>query len=275
MNGQTRFNPLRRLCLSALLVCLLLAGCATQGRPVAGPTTTSATVPTPTESIARTNTPPAAGVTVTPLAPSPTPPTEVPTRATPSPAGDSDPGSPLQLEPTATATATPLTPPTPSPTVTPMPTSAEVDGWLVHENDLVGYRFSYPPEATINRTGTPGDFDDLCSGVRYKTGFVAVFPRDVTCGITGIGDQRIEQWQEAVTIGGETYMASAYRLYTLKTDQFESEFYIVLDVNGNLRIDFGVDKLGAPRSGQAVVSEAEFNEVRETILRIVESFRFQ
>jgi hypothetical protein len=156
-----------------------------------------------------------------------------------------------------------------------MPTSAEVDGWLVHENDLVGYRFSYPPEATINRTGTPGDFDDLCSGVRYKTGFVAVFPRDVTCGITGIGDQRIEQWQEAVTIGGETYMASAYRLYTLKTDQFESEFYIVLDVNGNLRIDFGVDKLGAPRSGQAVVSEAEFNEVRETILRIVESFRFQ
>ena len=64
-------------------------------------------------------------------------------------------------------------------------------------------------------------------------------------------------------------------MYTLQTDQFEGELYIVLDVNGNMRIDLGIDKLGAPRSGQAVLSEQEFNEVRETILRIVESFRFQ
>jgi hypothetical protein len=270
MNGQTRFNSPGKLYLAGLLVYLLLtpAGCATPARPTADTATTPAALPTLTAAIAQVNTPPAV-VTATSLRPSPTP-----TLPAVPPAGDGGPSSPLQLEPTATATTTPLTPLTPSPTVTPVPTSAEVDGWLVYENDLVGYRFSYPPEATINRTGTPGDFDDLCGGVRYKTGFVAVFPRDVTCGITGIGDQRIEQWQEAVTIGGESYMASAYRLYTLQTDQFESEFYIVLDVNGNLSIDFGVHKLGAPRSGQAVLSEAEFNEVRETIMQIVASLRF-
>lgn len=182
-----------------------------------------------------------------------------------------------------------------------MPTSTEVDGWLIYENHFLGYRFSYPPEATISHHGTnvepPENItsnveylawlrtvypNDLCTGVGYKTGFVVIHPEDETlslyaspCGITGIGDQRIEQWQEAVTIDGEPYIASAYRLYNRQTDQFESEFFLVLHIDNRLRIDFGSRMQGAPRSAQQNLSEAEINEVRETLRRIVDSFRLQ
>lgn len=274
MHGQTRFNPLRRLCLSALLICLLpvSVGCATQVSQESGPTTAPTATLSPTAVIAQADTPPAASATATRLAPSPTP--------RPTAVSSGGPTSPLQPEATATPTTTPPTPSTPSPTVTAMPTSTEVEGWIVYENDLLGYRFSYPPDATSSPSSATGSPDDLCVGVRYQTGFMVVFPlaeREedrLTCGITGIGDQRIEQWLEPITIDGESYTASVYRLYTLQTDQFESEFYIVLNVNGNLKIDFGVDKLGAPRSGQQELSEQEFNEVRETVLQIVDSFRF-
>jgi hypothetical protein len=206
--------------------------------------------------------------------------------------------SPSQLEPTATAT---IAPPTLTPAATPVPTSSVVPGWLTYENRFPGYSFSYPPEATIDHHGTtvepPEDItswleylawvktvypNDLCVGVGYKTGFVAIHPRDETlagyaspCGITGIGDYTIEDWEEVVTIKGQPYTASAKRLYIWQTDQLEHEYYILLDVNDNLRIDFGLSMNGAPGSAQQDLSEAEINEVRETLLRIVESFRFQ
>jgi hypothetical protein len=175
-----------------------------------------------------------------------------------------------------------------------------VPGWLTYENRFLGYRFSYPPEATIEHHGTnvkpPESFksnseymawlktvypNDLCVGVGYKTGFVAIRPEDETlslyaspCGITGIGDQIIESWEEVVLIDGQPYTASAKRLYNRQTNQLESEYYILLHVNDKLRIDFGISMEGAPRSAQQELSEAEINEVRERLLRIVESFRF-
>lgn len=222
-----------------------------------------------------------------------------PSSRTPSPSGDDSLlYSPFQPEPTATPTVAPPTPPTPSPTVTPMSTSTEVEGWLTYKNDFLGYRFSYPPQAIVDHHDVielPENLTDeeylaylesnfpidLCAGVSYRTGFVAIYPSGDTlasystpCGITGIGDQRIEQWQEAITIGGESHMASAYRLYNRQTDQFEMEFYILIDVNNNLRIDFGAHKAGTPRSAQPRLSEQEFNEVLETLRRIVESLRF-
>jgi hypothetical protein len=57
--------------------------------------------------------------------------------------------------------------------------------------------------------------------------------------------------------------------------QFDHEYYILLDVNDKLRIDFGVSMKGAPGSAQQDVTEQEFNEVRETLRQIVASLRFQ
>ena len=260
-----------RCLLGYLLVLLLfgLIGCTSAARQEVNATPAPVAALTLTAVIAQADTPPAATTTASRLAPSRTPKPPV--------MGD---GGPLQPEATATATATPPTPATSSPMVTPMPTSTEVEGWLFYQNDFLGYRFSYPPEAKSSHSSTTGSPNDLCVSVRYQTGSMYVSPRSeteadaVACGITGIGDQRIEQWQETITIDGESYIASAYRLYNRQTDQFENEFYILLDVNDNLRIDFGVDKLGAPRSGQPELSEQEFNEVRETVLQIVTSFRF-
>ena len=284
--------------LLSLLLCGLI-GCTTAARQEVSPTTAPAATLAPTVVIAQAATPPAATATATRLAPSPTPrpPAETPPRATPSAAGSGDPASPSGLEPTATPTATP---PTPSPTPTPVPTSSIVPGWLTYENKFLGYSFSYPPEGTIGHHGTteiPPEnvttrreylaweetvtLNNLCVGVGYKTGFVTVGPMDETlslyaspCGITGIGDYTIENWEEDIMIDGRPYTAGGYRLYIWETDQLEEEFYILLDVNDSLRIDFGIHKMGATRSGQPEVSEQEFNEIRETLLQILASFRF-
>jgi hypothetical protein len=212
--------------------------------------------------------------------------------------GDGGPTSPIQLEPTATAT---IAPPTLTQTTTPAPTSSVVPGWLTYENDFLGYSFSHPPEATIRHHGTtvepPVDItswseylawvqtvypNDLCVGVGYKTGFVAVSPADETlagyaspCGITGVGDYDIENWQEDVLIDGRPYTASGHRLYNRQTQALEQEFYILLDVNDELRIDFGASKMGTPRSSQQTLSEQEFNETLETLRQIVASLHFQ
>lgn len=243
----------------------------------------------------------AATVPVVEALPSPTPsppPTTQPATPTRPPASLSNPSAaPAGLEPTATPTATP---PTPSPTPTPVPTSSVIPGWLTYENEFLGYSFSYPPEATIGHHGTteepPENIttrreylaweetvtpNNLCVGVGYKTGFVTVGPADdplalyaSPCGITGIGDYTIEEWEEVVTINGQPYTANAMRLYLWETDQLEHEYYLLRDFNGSLSIDFGLSTRGARNSAQGELTEAEFNEIRETLLQILASFRF-
>ncbi len=219
---------------------------------------------------------------------------------TPSPPAETPPGSkvsPLQLEPTATFT---IAPPTLIPTAMPIPTSSVVPGWLTYENEFLGYSFSYPPEATIGHHGTteepPENIttrleylaweetvtpNNLCVGVGYKTGFVTVGPADEPlagyaspCGITGIGDYTIEEWEEVVTINGKSYTANAMRLYTWQTDQLEHEYYLLRDFNNDLNIDFGLSMRGAPNSARPDLTEAEFNLILETLLQILASFRF-
>ena len=127
------------------LVALLfagLAGCTMPEHPGDISTTATAVTSSPAALATQVETPSVAEATATAA-----------TRATPSRTTGDSPTSPLLPEPAATATATP---PTPSPTVTPIPTSAEVDGWLVYENDFLGYRFSYPPEARLRVQGFTG-----------------------------------------------------------------------------------------------------------------------
>lgn len=267
-----------------------ITGCA--GQNASQPALDRAAVATETVAVAGVET--RATATPTTAPPPPVKP-DAPTR--PATSSLNPPADPAGLEPTATPTATP---PTPSPTPTPIPTSSIIPGWLTYENKFLGYSFSYPPEGTIGHHGTteipPENVttrreylaweetvtpNNLCVGVSYKTGFVTVGPMDETlslyaspCGITGIGDYTIENWEEDITIDGRAYTAGGYKLYIWETDQLVSEFYILLDVNDNLRIDFGVDKMGASQSGQPEVSEQEFNEIRETLLQILASFRF-
>lgn len=224
-------------------------------------------------------------------------------QATPPPADESASNSPLQPEPTATATNALPVPTVPAPTITPKATSTEVDGWLTYENEFLGYRFSYPPEARIRTLGVTGfpteerpeDMSDdeyfaylqsiyrgdLCTDMRYKTGFVVVMLEDEAggrysgpCGITGVGDYTIESWEEAFIIDGRSYTASAARLYKWQTDQLEHEYYLLLHLDNNLRIDIGISMKGTPRSAQQDLSEAEINAIRETLRQVIASFRF-
>lgn len=201
--------------------------------------------------------------------------------------------------------ATPPNLSTPSPMPTPVPTSGIVPGWLTYENDLLGYSFSYPPEAKFSVRGVGGFPPEelpenmtteeyleylqsiypggLCVSVQYKRGFLTVFPRGETgvaryvggCGITGVGDYTIEPREELITINGQPYTVTGHRLYKWQTNQLEEEFYILTDINGNLRIDFGTHwGITTPRSGQQQLTEQEYNEIHETLLQILASFRF-
>ena len=140
-------------CLWVLLFCSLLVGCAAPEHPTA--------------SVVQAATPPAPESTLTDYLTS-TPPGEATPRATSLSVGDGGSASLLQPELTATTAATLPTPTLPAPTVTPIPTSTEVDGWLIYENDFLGYRFSYPPEATISHHGTTVEPpEDITSNVEY------------------------------------------------------------------------------------------------------------
>ncbi len=281
--------------LSVLLFCCLI-GCTGQRSQEVNSTTTIEAEYTPTVIVAQADATLAPDASATSIS--------MPPSSTSSPPGDGDLSSLYLPEPTAEITIVPLTL-TRKPTTTPVPTSSVVPGWLTYENDLVGYSFSYPPEAEINARGIDGfpteelpedttteeysDYlqsvypGDLCVSVRYKRGFLTVFPRGETgiaryvgaCGITNVGDLPIERQEEVVTIDGQPFPAVRQRQHRTQTNQLEKEFYILLDVNDNLRIDFGVHwKSTTPRSGQQQLSEQEYDEIRGTLLQILDSFRF-
>lgn len=254
------------------LILLTIVACTTPEPAPVDSEIASGETPSPASGEAVAATVPAVGVLPSPSPTPSRPPTTQPATPTRSAVSTSNtPTAAAGLGPTAT----------PSPTAVPMPTSTEIEGWLVYQNDFLGYRFSYPPEARLSHHGGTGYPDDLCVTVTYKTGFVTVGPTDEPlagnaspCGITGIGDYTIEEWEELVTINGQSYTAKAMRLYLWQTDQLEHEYYLLRDSNNDLNIDFGLSMRGAPRSGQQDLTEAEFNKVRELLLQIVASFRF-
>lgn len=210
------------------------------------------------------------------------------TRATPSRTTGGSPTSPLPPEPAATATATP---PAPSPTVTPIPTSAEVDGWLVYENDFLGYRFSYPPEARIRVqgfTGFPTDElpenltveeyqaqleaeypDNLCVTVSYEAVFIAFVPSydtvgkyTVPCGVTGVGDFEIRTEEVSLTIDGRQVSGSIHREFDGEGD-WRGEFTLLGDG----------DDLGIHYGSTNDATHEEFLDAQETMMQIVLSLR--
>jgi hypothetical protein len=185
-------------------------------------------------------------------------------------------------EPTATL------PPTTSAT----PSSVAVAEWPVYENDFLGYRFSYPPEArisTLGVTGFPTDElpenrtseeyreqleevypHDLCVSVQYQTGFVTFVPSaDVggrytgPCGVTGVGDYDVTDLVETVLIDDFACTVSGWEMRERgESAAWHGEFYF-LRVSDSITIHYG------SMSG----TQEQFLDAREALLQIVTSFR--
>jgi hypothetical protein len=211
---------------------------------------------------------------------------------------------------TAESMTTPTMPPLPIQTpiataetiVTPSTTSVAdaLEEWLIYENDFFGYRFSYPSSARISKQGVTG-FPaeelpenvtteeyweqlettypaDLCVSVQYGSGFVAFVPSDeiggkytVPCGVTGVGDYDMVDVVETVLIDGKPYTASGFRLYERETGGWRGEYYI-LPFNDRIAIHFGSrDRVGSVHN----TTQEEFLDVKETLLQILSSFRFE
>jgi hypothetical protein len=224
-------------------------------------------------------------VTDIPLSPTPTA-TTAPARKTAVSPNSSPPLIDLPpASPTATATL--------KPSLTPIATSDLVPGWLTYENNFYRYRFSYPPHAVIRTQGVMGfnaeelptgmteeEYlaqleatypDDICVRVNVSSGFVIIQPADEAggkytepCGVTGVGDYEIKNITETMTIDGQSYTASGFLARNADTDAWASEFYI-LWLDDGTRIDYGSMK----------GTQAEFQEVEETLRQIVTSLQFR
>lgn len=262
------------------LVALLfagLAGCTTPEHPGDIATTATAATSSPAALATQVDRPSVAAATATAA-----------TRATPSRPTGGSPTGPLQPEPAATATATP---PTPSPTVPPIPTSAEVDGWLVYENDFLGYRFSYPPGTRLRVqgvTGFPTDElpenmtvegylaqleakypDNLCVTIAYQAVFIAFVPSydtvgkyTVPCGVTGVGDFEIRTEEVSLIIDGRQVSGSLHRMFGGEGN-WRGEFTL-LEASDDLGIHYGSTN---------DATHEEFLDAQETMMQIVLSLR--
>lgn len=276
----------RRTALGLMALLLAgLAGCTTPEQPGDVSTTATAVTSSPAALATQAETPFVAEATAPSVAEATA---TTAARATPSRTAGDSPTAPLQPEPAATATATP---PTPSPTVTPIPTSAEVDGWLVYENDFLGYRFSYPPGARIRVqgfTGFPMDElpenltveeyqaqleaeypDNLCVTVSYEAVFIAFVPSydtvgkyTVPCGVTGVGDFEIRTEEVSLIIDGRQMVGSIHREFGGEGN-WRGEFTLLGDGN-DLGIHYGSTN---------DATHEEFLDAQETMMQIVLSLR--
>lgn len=175
-----------------------------------------------------------------------------------------------------------------------LPTPSLVQGWLVYQNDLLGYEFSYPPSATISSTGPDGyplddippdasfDFktfdlfarlegiypDDLCVAVEYEGGFVIIAAplnrggEFVTCGVTGVGVADFIERSETIVIDGRPYSATGIELYERDANATFLRAFFGLHLADGTRIQYG---------GGGATYEGYLQE-KEVLLQILASY---
>ncbi len=255
---------MKRNHLILLSAALLLAGLA------CGPVTTVVATLTPEP-------PPSGPAGETPTSPPPVVPTLSPT-----------PGGLAGETPTASPIA-----PTPGPSAEP----TVPGGWLLYTNPLFGYRFYYPPEATLTEAGVDGFPTDelppgktpeqymaelqamydnaLCVGVNYEAGYVVVSApanqgfRYSLCGRTGVGAGSMVEKQDTFVIAGGVYTATGYEFMGVEVpcDQLPCHNEtLVLQLPDGTRIEYGA----APVEG---VSYADYlSTTRPVLLQIVATF---
>jgi hypothetical protein len=179
----------------------------------------------------------------------------------------------------------PTTAAPPSATATPPPTSSVVDGWLVYQNEALGYEFSYPPEASISSSGPDGypnndvppniDFDyfdllyrlyqdHLCVVLSSEMGFMSIrAPEDrggnfVTCGVTGYGDVDLVRISETVVIAGQTYTAGGNEARARDAAATLQLSVLNVYLDDGTHIQYGGDwaRVGAAQEGHSAAKEA-------------------
>ncbi len=204
--------------------------------------------------------------------------------------------------------ATPIPPPTEAPTLmpapptvapTPLPTTgpSAPAGWLLYTNPLFGYRFYYPPGATITEAGvesfptdelpagkTPSEYiaelqamygNTLCVGVQYGAGYVNVSAsanqgfRYAICGRTGVGAGTMTERSDTLLIAGSTYTATGYEFMGEETPcdllHCHNET-MVLQLPDGTRIEYGA----APVEGVAYTDYLA--TTRPVLVQIVSTF---
>lgn len=211
--------------------------------------------------------------------------------------------------PEPTGGTTNVTPPAtaaPSPTVesatsTSMPAPTEgatiPAGWLLYTNPMFGYRFYYPPEATITESGvdgfpadelpadkTPGEYiaelqamygDTLCVTVEYGSGYISISAsanqefRYSICGRTGVGVGTMTNKSEALVIAGNAYTAAGFEFMGEETPCDTLPCHnetMVLQLPDGTRIEYGA----APVEGVAYADYLA--TTRPVLLQIVTTF---
>jgi hypothetical protein len=182
----------------------------------------------------------------------------------------------------------------------PVPTETEEvsppEGWEVFTNEVYGYRFFYPAEATVTHVGpqgvsafevpeglTPEEYiaqlqvllgDKLCVLVEYQLGHIQISAppneglRYTICGLTGLGVGEVTQKTEQVLVGETAYIFEGFE-WVGDDDSGGSHFEMLQhQLEDGTRIEFG-------SSADTDASYEEYLQTtRDTLLQILASFDF-
>ena len=193
-------------------------------------------------------------------------------------------GSGQSPSPSPTASPSPATaPPAPTPEPTAIPTpeptpevADEYEGWLTYSNDVYGYEFSYPPEATVSEA-EEDEFNRTCFSVQYELGSVVItlppnedLPYILPCGRTGRAYEGPDR-EETLAIDGRTYTAQGFEERGPgETLNYHNETMVVVLDDGT-RIEYGVGP-----ADEATLETATFEDylqIKDQLLKIVQSYR--
>jgi len=219
---------------------------------------------------------------------------------------DDEEGPAVTVSPPTTMTAIPQATASPAATITATPGATpracaprshasepgdEYEGWLTYTNDVYGYEFRYPPEATVTEAPETWfhlsreeyekgvTFHDayerytgkICVQVEYQLGWVNISApvndqfRYVNCGITGIGyDGRAVH--ETLLIDGKTYSGGGWESQGPgETLRYHHEF-LILDLDDGTKIEYGA------RPVETATFE-DYLQIRDDLVKIVQSYR--
>lgn len=180
--------------------------------------------------------------------------------------------------------------PTPTPPF-PTPTPDPYEGWLTYTNDVYDYEFKYPPEASISEVEqsafglSPEEveagvtFEDkfreytgkICITVTYNLGYVQISAptnkgfAHVICGRTGRAYEGPDR-SETLTIDGGIYTAEGFEEQgPSEALNFHNET-LVVTLDDGIRSEYG-------SRPDETATFADYLEMREEIIRIVESYK--
>lgn len=191
-----------------------------------------------------------------------------------------DGASPTPTPPPSPAVTLPSPTPEPTPEPTPVePTPGvpdEYEGWLTYTNDVYGYEFRYPPEATVSEA-QEDEFNRTCFDVQYELGSVVItlppnedLPYVLPCGRTGRAYEGPDR-EENLVIDGKTYTAQGFEERGPgETLNYHNETLVVFLDDGT-RIEYGVGP-----ADEVTLETATFEDylrIRDQLLNIVQSYR--